>query len=510
MQKEYRFTFDDPELEGKGEKVVIKGESLRRLIKERSKVNKTKLKKNISRNGKKNSELGNSAREEKFRLIQGDKTKFSNFTQVDDFYESKRSGLVIRLPTEFTSEDSVEKDRRHALEVDHKNDSLSNSPENDFISKRTYSRISLTKKENVQEIPFASDNKSFVDPTKDSIKSEENELVSSRSPRFSEEKDDSQNISFEKSDDFLESKIEDFINSRENSVGSTGFNLIKDNRSKDEFGNDDDLNSIEEPAIVDDIGSITDDNYLEEVIRKDRDDNSDNEPVLKTIKYQAQILSKQKNLSHNGYYYKTVDHVELFKTGTAYLEDFKNGLRSFAFSSLGVTDSKQKSIFGICSFFNYHTDVNTLIVSEDFKKSFFSFYIKELKPKNKPIFKDGESYKLYSGPGFDILDFYEVKKIYSKVSHYDYEEFLRELTNKYDLVLWDLPNMDILDENKEIFFPVIRMLDNVSLVVRGKETSINHIRSLADYYSKYQVDIKGVLFDSKKKPLKKKGALELR
>lgn len=495
--KRVSFHFDDPKLKEKGEKVVIKGESLRKLIEKRSKENKTKLKKNISNLGSKSEDQRKIPSKDNLKLIQGESSQFEDFEKVQELYESKRSGLSIRFPNEFKSEDSEEKvsiSSGISLDEDNAARDLLESLE----KHETYSSL-MNSKDQIEDADFTESNESYKDP----FVNQEGNLIDDDSNEIESILDDSNED---------ETDVDEYpsINSEDDSLeetGTTGFKLIK-NREPDFQIIDKEEESEPESEVNDrteeDIGDITDDNYLHEVIKKDQSEEYDEKPVLKTIKYKAQILSKQKNLSHNGYYYKAVDHVELFKTGTSYLEDFKNGVRSFAFSSLGLSESRQKSIFGICSFFNYHTEVKTLIVAEDFKKSFFSFYVKDLKPKSKPIYKDGATYQIFSGPGFDVLDFYEIKRIYSKVPHYDYEEFLRELTNLYDLVLWDLPELEILDANKEIYFPVIRMLDNVSLIVKGKETNIYQIRELADYYSKYQVDIKGVLFDSKKKKLPNK------
>lgn len=497
--KRVSFHFDDPKLKDKGEKVVIKGESLRKLIEKRSKENKSKLKQNISNLGKKSEEQRSLPSKGNLKLIQSDNSQFSEFEKVQELYESKRSGLSIRFPNEFKSEGSEGNNVKTAGVVDeyYEDDRQAQELLESLDEQESY--INLIKdKDQIDDASFVENNKSFVDPYPDHQESDEIEAILE-----SDDTDDEEDFSeIPSTNEIL--RDSDAVKT----TGSTGFRLIKKQESKEintEEGAEPEL--YNEDSSVENLNDITDDNYLKEVIQQDLDnDASDEKPVLKTIKYKAQILSKKKNVAHNGYYYKAVDHVELFKTGTSYLEDFKNGVRSFAFSSLGVSEAKQKSIFGICSFFNYHTEVRTLIVAEDFKKSFFSFYVKDLKLKEKPIYQDGATYRVYEGPGFDVLDFLEVKRVYSKVPHYDYEEFLRELTNLYDLVLWDLPEMEVLDANKEVYFPVIRMLDNVSIIVRGKQTNINQVRSLSDYYSKYQVDIKGVLFDaSKKKNPDKKG-----
>ena len=62
--------------------------------------------------------------------------------------------------------------------------------------------------------------------------------------------------------------------------------------------------------------------------------------------------------------------------------------------------------------------------------------------------------------------------------------------------------MGVLDSNKEVYFPIIRTLDNVSFVIGQDRTKNSEIHTLLNYYKRYQVPVKGLLFN----PLTKKGA----
>lgn len=227
------------------------------------------------------------------------------------------------------------------------------------------------------------------------------------------------------------------------------------------------------------------------------------EQELKKLSYEKHTLSKKRGKQHNGFYYKAKDHVELFKTGSQYLKDFKEGLKSFAFSSYDLDLIRQKTVFGVSTFFNYHTDVKTLIVSEGMAHSFYYEYMKIEEKESRQVFDEELTYEVGMSDGIDLLDFSHLKLIARKIRTYDFEDFIDFLVDSYDLILWDMPEVSVLDSQKEIYFPIIRSLDSVSLIVAKDKTRIQEVHDLVGYYKRYQVDIKGLLYNPDEKDLKK-------
>jgi hypothetical protein len=127
-------------------------------------------------------------------------------------------------------------------------------------------------------------------------------------------------------------------------------------------------------------------------------------------------------------------------------------------------------------------------------ESFYADFVKNLEIKERQIFDEELYLKLHAGKGFDIIEFSELKKVERKIREYDFESFLDDLIDHYDLVLWDLPEVDVLDSNKELYFPVVRVLDNVSFIVGGQKSKYRELNNLISYFKRYQVAIKGLLF----------------
>ncbi len=220
----------------------------------------------------------------------------------------------------------------------------------------------------------------------------------------------------------------------------------------------------------------------------------------KSLQYEKHTFSKKKKKkAGHSYYYRAKDHVELYKVGSSYLKDFKAGLRSFSFSSCGLDEEREKTVLGILSFFNYHQDVNICVITNDIEKSFYRKLVKEFIPREEEVFSEGFDFNYYQAEGFDAVEYRDLKKVERKLTEHNIEDFIDQLMGRYDLVLWDLPQREILDSNKELYFPIIRSLDNVSFVIQKNVSKISDINELVSYFNRYQIPIKGLLFSDSSK-----------
>ena len=148
----------------------------------------------------------------------------------------------------------------------------------------------------------------------------------------------------------------------------------------------------------------------------------------------------------------------------------------------------------ITSFFNYHEDINICVITKDLAGSFYSSIAEGFSVKPREIFDEDLTYDVHHAGGFDIVELGELKKVERKLRNYDFEQFLDHLLDSYDLILWDLPDLKILDANKELYFPIIRSLDSVSFIVGKNISKASEITSMISYFNRYQIQIKGLLF----------------
>lgn len=224
-------------------------------------------------------------------------------------------------------------------------------------------------------------------------------------------------------------------------------------------------------------------------------------PKERNLQYTKQTLTRKKSQSYKSYYYRAKDHMELFKVGSSYMRDFKSGLKNFSFSSFGLKEAREKTVFGICSYFNYHSDVDVCIITSEYEESFYKEYVGYIKADEISLTDEKIPFDVTRAKGFDVVEYAAFKKAERQLKENNLEDLIDDLLMKYDVILWDLPEMGVLDSNKEVYFPIIRTIDNVSFIIGQDRTKNSDIHTLLNYYKRYQVPVKGLLFN----PLDKGG-----
>lgn len=304
-------------------------------------------------------------------------------------------------------------------------------------------------------------------------------------------------------------------------------NIIFDKSDFDDEGNSFDLADLDDvvnasffnDSIFVDQKKRDDDNYHkeEEKVKKAphvglslKIEDESSEKVNSTFNYEKHSFTRKKEKTLVKYYYKVVDHMELYKVGSSYLRDYHSGIRSFALSSYNLAHDCQKAIMGLASFFGYQDDLNMCIITTSVIESFYAELLKDFSHHSENVPDEEFEFEFYNSNGVDFIDFEELGRVEGELEHITLEEFICYLMSKYDLVLWDLPSPVVLDERREVYFPIVRSIESLTLVAGTLVTKRTQMEELTTYFRKYEVPIKGVLFSndhsirSKKKNNKKK------
>ena len=216
--------------------------------------------------------------------------------------------------------------------------------------------------------------------------------------------------------------------------------------------------------------------------------------VDKTLSYEKHSLTRKKAKASAANYYRVKDHMELFKVGSSYLRDYKSGVRSMGFSSYDLQKQSEKTIFGISSFFNYHHELNICIITDNIEHSFYNSMLSAFDCFQDVYTDEDIEYNFYHSDGHDFIEYHELLRVENHSSHFGMEDFIEFLLSKYDLIFWDLPSLRTMNKKRELFFPVVRSLESLTLIVEKEVTKKKDVDSLISYFEKYQVPIKGVLF----------------
>ncbi len=223
-------------------------------------------------------------------------------------------------------------------------------------------------------------------------------------------------------------------------------------------------------------------------------DKATTKGVDKTLSYEKHSLTRKKAKVSAANYYRVKDHMELFKVGSSYLRDYKSGVRSMGFSSYDLQKQSEKTIFGISSFFNYHHELNICIITDNIENSFYHSMLNAFDSFQDVYTEEDLEYHFYHSDGHDFIEYQELLRVESCSNHFGMEDFIEFLLSKYDLIFWDLPSLKTMNKKRELFFPVVRSLESLTLIVEKEVTKKKDIDSLISYFEKYQVPIKGVLF----------------
>lgn len=198
------------------------------------------------------------------------------------------------------------------------------------------------------------------------------------------------------------------------------------------------------------------------------------------------------------FFYKVSNHIELFKIGKSFLKDYHEGYKSFAISSTGYHTSQQQTILGLASFFDHNKeDLNILIMSDNIFDGTYKEVI-SASELNKVNFKDSkltcEVHSFYQH--FDFLDLHSLAASREQNEFGDYDVILDLLFKNYDIILWDVPELHLLEEAPDVYFPVITRFDCLSIVVSNNVSKSKDVEKICAFFSSYGLSLKGLLIDS--------------
>ena len=229
-------------------------------------------------------------------------------------------------------------------------------------------------------------------------------------------------------------------------------------------------------------------------------DTESNENILELNKKDRHKSSSKKK----EYFYRVENHSELFKIGSSYLQDFNNGLKSFAIGSTGYQNSQQKTILGIASFFDHYSDYKTAIISDNLFESTFKDLIMESDEGTISFGEDLKDIRVFNfHDHFDFIDLNILLEVGSASGDKHNEDRLQELIDYYDILFWDLPDLSLIKEHPETYYLLIRSFDSLSIVVSSTDCSEKTLDNIKTFFQSYNINIKGLLFDPSQKPEKK-------
>lgn len=206
-----------------------------------------------------------------------------------------------------------------------------------------------------------------------------------------------------------------------------------------------------------------------------------------------------------GYFYKIANHEELFRIGKKLLVEVDKGVKNFAFTSTGYKNSQQRTILGLCCFFDQNAHRKIAIISDHLNHGVFGDLV-DCSSLNSYSIGNGEDIVKYKSfhHHFDFIDYSEFIKFYDNhlyTKSFDHE--LIKVLDNYDLVLWDIPEMEKMKQNPHFHYRVSQFYESMTIIVSQSSSSGKQVDSIKNFFSNYNINLNGVLFDTS--ALKEKG-----
>lgn len=211
-------------------------------------------------------------------------------------------------------------------------------------------------------------------------------------------------------------------------------------------------------------------------------------------------IVKEENSVLNTLFYQLSNHHEVYHLGKSYLADFENGAKHFAISSINLSENQQKVLLGIASFFDHFKDLKIGIFGENLDTGLYKQVLADKKCTNLTGFVSScGSIKVSKFENdFDFISIEPQKKnSVAVMNSQDYKKFISGIIEQYDLVLWDVPTLAIIQNNIPLYFPLIVSSNSLTLIVAEEQMASNELTEVMSFFNKYGVPTKGALLDKK-------------
>lgn len=198
------------------------------------------------------------------------------------------------------------------------------------------------------------------------------------------------------------------------------------------------------------------------------------------------------------YFYRISNHEELFRIGRGFLQQVQKGVKSFAFTSIGYKNSQQRTILGLCCYFDQSANYKIAIISDHLAQGVFGEIV-DLSTPNSYSIDDGAdsvNYKSFHHH-FDFIDYSELSKFYDNHLYTkNFEVEINKILGNYDLVFWDIPEMEKIKNHPHFHYRISHLYESMTVIVSQNTTSGKQIESVKRFFSNYNINLNNVLFNS--------------
>ncbi len=220
--------------------------------------------------------------------------------------------------------------------------------------------------------------------------------------------------------------------------------------------------------------------------------------TLKVDKTENKVLSiePRTQLSAGGpsYFLRAADNAALYGLGSSFYEDMKRGKRHFSFANLHSGDDQKKTVLGVASFIQHFERLDILVITPGMDNTFFGrFKTGNMKREKAITASPAYRYTTYQHQGITFLEWDEILLRCSSDEKVSVDSMIQALVADYDIVLYDLPEVNEGKKKFEVLISLLQIMQSVSLVVNLQEDTFSAVSELKRYFQNYKVSVKGLI-----------------
>ncbi len=208
-------------------------------------------------------------------------------------------------------------------------------------------------------------------------------------------------------------------------------------------------------------------------------------------------LLKDKQNPPSDYFYQIGNPLELAKIGRSFLDDFKQGIRSFAITSTDYKASQQRTVLALACYFDHLYDMKILVISDSLNHGMFGEVIQG--SKKEQIHIEGTSKHIevnHFHHHFDLIDLNKLQELNQQEKpNYDFEHTIQTLLKGYDIIFWDTPTLGVFRGKASSYSQTLGFIESLTIIVSQAVSHSKDVNDLKEYFSSFGVNIKGVVFD---------------
>ncbi|WP_127717973.1 hypothetical protein [Halobacteriovorax sp. HLS] len=208
-----------------------------------------------------------------------------------------------------------------------------------------------------------------------------------------------------------------------------------------------------------------------------------------TIDSNLEVSSKARK--HSRIQFK--NEAESFQMAKGFFKEYsQKGISSFAFSTVGYKNSQQKAMLAVACYFSQVQFQKTSLITDSLDGVFKPLIAGAMEVEI--LTRDGVVVTGYQFEGMYIFDMESIMDLASdeKIS---LESILATIKEYSDVIFFDLPELETIKENLNIYRPIVSAIESLS-VIYFEDNENKIVEEVYNHFDRNGIDLRGSLIQT--------------